>query len=832
MHILYVLQSIRLLLFINPFYILPLISVLMSLSLSAKSMAALLPSCPKVSHSPWSPSILADNTVENPKGDLIVDGLPRMNQEFGVLPVCKKAHEGEEASVDSSPSVPSMMCLLPACPKTAFVPGMLSINFQDTKWPWEGSVKILKEYIQKEKPAKCIQDMDCSLYDRIPVENMISLHLTCPRTASIPGFPSLPYYMVSLLPLCPDVSVVPGFTSRYPITCTDEIWPKENLVFYIKKSKEQILPASSMKVDFETARNMVSLRSSCAEAPKISGFPSAPKPVTPSMIRISPCCPKVSCIAGFPSAKELGRQNIIQQWPSNNETSLIIAQKNQSSLPQVVNILKEDQFTGIVSLVPSCPRKARTYGFPSAPKRKQDTTFCMTKLLPSCPTASCVLGISTIQILPSTSDSLKKWPKDIKPFWMKTLTSQPCHLMCPYPAQYEVTENKSIFNNMLSLIPSCPRKARTPGFPSAPWLVPKTQIASGTLSTCPQTAKTPGFPSLDPSKIDKAMVNNWPFKEKAFYTRRCSPMFTSDRLNIYYQNKESFKEMYAILPSCPVKASVPGFPSAPKPKLMLYLFPSCPTFSNVPGMLSSVISEVELQWPKNERPLWVKQLSRKCQSMQAVPPQYREVNEKAIIRDMVALRPTCATSAKLPGFPSAPRLKIEKKAPDMVSLMPSCSHFTKVLGMPSVDLGNEAMDSSAWPMDAKQLYRRTSKNESDMVCSSLINLNQTHDNHLNSDVEDMAMMLTSCAKQSSVPGFPSTYFESPHILYQTNNRQASIEDVCHKQETSTVLGPAEIEMDLSCAKQSGSSFALEKTKENVNFWARCEEGQKGILERG
>jgi len=164
--------------------------------------------------------------------------------------------------------------------------------------------------------------------------------------------------------------------------------------------------------------------------------------------------------------------------------------------------------------------------------------------------------------------------------------------------------------------------------------------------------------------------------------------------------------------------------------------------------------------------------------------------------------------------------------------MPSCSHFTKVLGMPSVDLGNEAMDSTAWPVDAKQLYRRTSKNESDVVCSSLINLNQTKDNHLNSDVEDMAMMLTSCAKQSSVPGFPSTCFESPHILYQTNNSQASIEDVCHKQETSTVLGPAEIEMDLSSAKESGSSFALEKTKENVNLWARCEEGQKGILERG
>ncbi|XP_067255821.1 uncharacterized protein ehbp1l1a isoform X4 [Chanodichthys erythropterus] len=797
----------------------------------AKSMAALLPSCPKVSHSPWSPSILADVTVENQIGDLFVDGLPRMNQEFSVLPICNKAYEGEEANVDRSPSYPGMMYLLPACPVTAFVTGMPSVTFQDTKWPWNGSVKILKEYLQKEKPAKLIQDMDCSLYERSTVEHMVSLHLTCPRTASIPGFPSLPFNMVNLLPSCPDFSVVPGFPSRHPVICTVEIWPKENLAFYLEKSKEQILPMSSMNVDFETSRNMLSLRSSCSAAPKISGFPSAPKPVTPSMVRISSCCPNVSCIAGFPSAKELASQNIIKQWPSNNESSLIIAQKNQSSLPQVVNILKADELTGMVSLVPSCPRKTRTPGFPSAPKRKLDITFCVTKLLPSCPTASCVLGISTIQILASTSDSLKEWPKDINPFWVKTLASQPCHLICPYPAQYEVTENTSVFNSMLSMIPSCPRKASTPGFPSAPWLMPETQIISSTLSTCPQTAKTPGFPSLVPSEIDKALVNNWPLKEKGFFVRRCLPIYTSERLNIAYQDKASFKEMYAILPSCPVKANVPGFPSAPKPRLMLHLFPSCPTVSNVPGMLSSLISEVELQWPENERPLWVKQLSRKCQPMHIVPPQYRKMN-KAITRDMVALRPTCATSAKLPGFPSAPRLKTEKKAPDMVSLMPSCPRFTKVLGMPFVDSGNEAMDSSAWPLDAKQLYRRTTKDESVMVCSSLTNLNQTNDNNLNFHIEDMVMMMPSCAKQSNVPGFPSTYSESPHILFQTNNSRASTEDVGHKQETSTVLASADIEIDLFSANKSDSSFALEKTNENVNFWASCEEGQKGILERG
>ncbi|XP_016097590.1 uncharacterized protein [Sinocyclocheilus grahami] len=693
-----------------------------------KSMAALLPSCPKESHSPWSPSILADDITENQIGDFFVDQLPRMNQDICALPVCKKAHEGEEPNVDSSPSVPNMIYLLPACPRTAFAPGMPSITFQDTKWPWDESVKILKEYIQKEKPERLIEDMDCSLYNQSTVENMVSLQLTCPRTASIPGFPSLLFCMVNLLPLCPDVSVVPGLPSRSPIICTDETWPKENLVFYFREIKQQISPMSLTKVDFETARKMVALRSSCSAAPKAPGFPSAPKPAAPSMVRISPCCPKVSCIAGFPSAKVLASQNVFQPWPSNNQSSVIIAQRNQSSLPQVVNILKEDQLTGMVSLVPSCPRKART-----------------------------------------------------------------------------------------------------PGFPSSPWLIPETQITSGTLSICPWTAKTPGFPSLVPSEIDKDFIDNWPFKEKAF-CMRCPPMYTSDKLNIAHQDKESFKGMYSILPSCPVKASVPGFPSAPKPKLMVYLFHSCPTVSNVPGMLSSIISEEKLQWPVNEMPLWVKQLIRKCQSIHAVPTKYREIKDN--IKEMVAMRPTCAIRAKLPGFPSAQRKKTEKKAPDMVSLMPSCPHFTKVLGMPSVELGNEALDSSAWPLDAKQLYKRTSKDESDMVCSSLINLNQTYDDHLNFHIEDMAMIMPACAKQSNAPGFPSTYSESPHILYHANNSRKSPEGVGRKQETSAVLGSAVTEIDLSSANNSDNSFTLEETKDNVNFWARCEEGQKRILERG
>ncbi|XP_052000795.1 uncharacterized protein LOC127656479 isoform X2 [Xyrauchen texanus] len=802
---------------------------------NTQSMAALLPSCLKALNSPWSPSKLANDTVESQIEDLFEDRLPRISH------------------VDIVQYVPSMVSLLPACPGTAFVPGMPSIMLQDknSQWPWDKSVVILKKYVQKGKPAKLIQDMEYSFYDPSTTKNMMLLWLTCPRTASIPGFPSLvchkeeSHIMVSLLLMCPNVSLVPGLQSRYALTWSDKSCSKDELELWVgdfRKNKEQILPAFSMEMNLETARDMVAMRPSCSAASKIPGFPSAPipKPVTrTSMFSILPCCPKVSTIAGFSSTKLVHfGQNTVQQWPYNINSHLNRTQKNQSylnkRLPRVANASKEniEQFKSMTTLVPSCPRKARTPCFPSVPKQKQDIAFCMKNLLSSFPKASRVPGISSLQMLTMISDSVKDWPEDIKPFWINRLVTQPCNLIFPYLPQYEVSEDKYVINNMASLVSSCPRIARIPGFPSAPWLMPETQIMSGALSTCPLVAKSQGFPSLCPSNSFEAIVNNWPFKEEGFFFRRC---FKETPMNIAYQDKEHFEGIHTILPSCPVKACVPGFPSAPKPKvrnppLMVCLIPCCPTVSSVPGMLSRKIPKMDLKWPFNEKPLWVKQIKTELsQSIYPVPLQYREANDKGIARDMVTLRPSCTTNSKFPGFPSAPSLEMGKNGTEMVPLMPSCPGLTKASGIPSVDLGN---GTTTWPLEEKPLNKRTLNDESVMVDVTLNNLNQTYMDHLNYHMEEMTTMMTSYASQSRVPDLPLTDSETPYMLHQTNINLQSTEDGVHKQENSTLLGPEDIEIDLSSPSKSDCSFVLEKTKENMDIWARCKEEQKRILERG
>ncbi|XP_073715927.1 uncharacterized protein ehbp1l1a isoform X6 [Misgurnus anguillicaudatus] len=789
------------------------------------SMDAMLPLSPQMS--PWSTSVLAGDTAENHTGDLFVDKL-LINQEVSILPSeYKIKSEGEEAmksmvvsrcfeDVSRVPSVPNMALLLPACPKTALLPGMPSLTFPEGLTYRAESVKIF-ECIKKDKPVECL-DLEYAFYNTSTVKNMMLLQSACPKTANIPGFPSLLFHMeqspnmVSLLWTCPKVSLVPGLPSRYPIIWSDEGYCKQNVVLWerhFRKSNEQSLIMSSMK-----AKNMAALKPSCSAAPKIPGFPCAPKPGIPtSMASILPCCPKVSYIAGFPSVKDLNScQNIAQLWPSNDELSIIIAQRNQSYLnillpPEDIDL---NQLRGIMSIVPCCPGKARTPGFPSVPKQKQDIAYNMTKFLPSCPKATLVSGLSSIQILAKA-----EWPENMKPFWIKTLACQPCHSIYQCPEQYKIPQDNNANKSMTSMIPSCPRNARTPGSPSAPWLMPETQIISGTLSTCPLSAKTPGISSLHLSKNDKTMVNNWSFKDNAVLVRRClkeTPMNPPKEMKVAYQDEERFR-MHAILPCCPAKASVAGFPSA-HPLVMVLISPSCPTVSTVPGMLSSKISKVEFQWFVNETPLWVEQpKSRLCQLKHPVLPQYGEIKDEAIKRNMLALRPSCATSSKLPGFPSAPGPKKKGKVPSMVSIMTCCPHRTKISGIPSFDLGN-GTSLTAWPFGEMPLYKRILKDESNMIGTSLIN-------YVHQPNFQMADMITvpSCARQSSVPGFPSTYSS----LWSTQFDG-------HKQGYSTVLGMTDVKVDLSSPNKSDHRFVLEETKENINFSSK--EGDKGILERG
>ncbi|KAI7790719.1 hypothetical protein IRJ41_001007, partial [Triplophysa rosa] len=704
-----------------------------------------------MSNSPWPTSGFGDDTAKNHMGDLFFDKV-LIKQEVSIFPsVNKKKNTEEEAmksvalvarcfeDVSSVPPVPSMMYLLPACPKTALVPGMASIAFPErmANWSWVKSEKIQKMCIKKNKPREPM-DVEWAFYNTNTTKNMMLLHLACPRTANIPGFPSLLYHMEqSGLWTCPKVSLDPSSSLRYPIMWSDKGCSKENVVLWERhfgKSKEQSLLISSMKGDLETAENMAALTVSCSAASKLSGFPCVPKPSTASMFRILPCCPKVSYISGFQSAKFYNStQNIADMSPSNNK---IIAHKNQSYLRVLLSQEVIDQLRDM---------------------------------------------------------------ENIKPFCLKTTT---CHSIYQCPVRFKFTQDKSAKNSTALLIPSCSRQARIPGFPCAPWLTSETQIMSGIQSACPLKSKASGIPSLHLSKIDKALGNIFSANDKVILVRKClieKPIYPPEELRI-----ACFKGMHYVLPNCAPKA---GCPSAQKDPLMVYLSYSCPTVSIVAGMLSGNISKEESQWFVKATQLGDKHLKGKMyHHIHSVSPQFKEIKDEVIKRDMLAIGPSCATSAKLPGFPSAPELN-KSISTSMISTIAHCPCSTKISGIQSVNLGKETVDSSAaWPLGEiiSPLYKIISKDESKMEGASSFNMDQLHF-HI--------ATLPSCARESIVPGFPPTY-SSLH----------SAQVVGYKQET--LLGLIDVKTDLPNPNKADQ----EKTNENM-VSSICEEGQKGLLEK-
>lgn len=684
-------------------------------------MADLLSLFPKMSNSPTS--VLADDTDKKHMEGKVFDKV-LINQGVGHFPLVNKKNNSEEDTmksaalmsrcfedVSSVSPVPSMPYFLPAHHKKAVVPGMPSTAFPDKITTWVKSEKILNKCTKKEKTTNVL-DVEWTFYNRNTSNDMMLLQLACPRTANIPGFPSLLFIMeqypnmVSLLWTCPNVSLVLGSPSRYPIIWSDKGWTTENMVLWVihfRKSKDQSLLMSSMKENLETAKNMAALTPSCSAASKLPGFPCALKQTTPSMVSILACCPKGSNISGFPSVKDYNANpKIAEFWPSNNKISIIISQKKQSYL-----------------IVPLSP---------------------------------------------------------------------------------EVIDQLAIIG-----LPSCPRQTSISGFPCATWLMYATQITSGTQSACQLEPKASEIPCLHLSTNERQCL-----KEKQIY-------YHPEELSIALQDEESFKGMLAVLPYRPCKASVSGCLSAQKDPLNVYLSPSCPTVSIVPGMISGKISKAEIQWFVKKTQLGIKHAMRWLyQSIHSVPPQYKEIKDEVIKRDMLAMRPSCANDAELPGFPSAPELN-KRILISMISTKAYCPRSTKILGIPSVDFVKGTVDSSdAWPFGEiiSPLYKKILKDESNMGSALSFNVDHPHFH-----MADMAT-LSPCARESSVPGFPSTHSSID-----------SAQIVGNKQENSTLPGVTDVKIDFLNSSKLGCNFVLKKTRENVCI-STCGTRQKGILETG
>lgn len=610
----------------------------------------------------------------------------------------------------------STVSLLPSCPTSSSMAGFPSVpSVHEPLW----GKTIKKESVLLLENNKTDRDM----------KGVVSVSQNCPRESIIFGFPSISKPrmkmnvvditdMVSLSSSCSKVSRIQGFPSSH----NSEEWTTSGEPLFEPRMKEkQVILIDRHERDKRAMKEMVSLVPSCPKEARVSGFPSHPSPLTvccaPDIISLFALCSQDSKIPGFPSFQ--GDMSV--GWVTEKGSML-------KSLPKKAIIFDTSNenkkiMKNMVSCVPSCPKESSIPGFPSISNRKivyygRNTV----NLLHLCPQVSIIPGFSSVE-----------GHKDKG--WFAELGS----LMRRHQKNIQFWINSSFIsaddtNNMVALVPSCPEVSKIPGFPSAPRysmlrLVP----------VCPKVSSLPGFTSFEGASkvqwlLDPHTLCDKPSKETAFV------------IHSTIQDRDNFKTMLALAPTCPEASRIPGFPSAPQAKSkiepnMISFVPCCPCASSLKGFASLTPSS-NTGWLNETKQILIKEKRAKMFMQLAGQDPLYCYN----VHSMMTLVTSCPKEARVCGFPSA---QIVNREPNMVSLYASAPCVSCVPGFPSARmLSAECTNIQTRTTHSKSFIEKL-QNE-----KIFAKFQATHD-HTQDEMQYMVAMAPSCPHLTRIPGFPS-----------------------------------------------------------------------------
>lgn len=713
-----------------------------SLVFYGPNIVDIYPSCPYVSNIPGSPTLSEDNnrswvSQQEPllekkmKTELVVmRASPKEKDEMklmgALVPTCPK-----HSCIPGIPSIPQpttahhgldMMSISNSCPKTSCIEGIPSLSEHlskswatDYKPLWVTSPRIDTVMIE-DRPHN--EDMRA----------MSALAPTCPKEACTPGFPSAleptvicnRFSRVNLLPSCPVASSMAGFPSMQKADSKD--WNTIHQPLWERQiQKEPVILLENDDMD-KNMQGVVSLAQSCPSESLIFGFPSVPKSKMihvvdlKNMVSFSSSCTKQSQIPGFPSS------HISTEWTVSREP-LFEPRLKEKQVPSIDRCeLDKKAMKAMVSHVPSCPKEARTPGFPSHPNSR--TVFCapnMISLFTLCSQVSRIPGFPSVDV-----DKSVGWVTE-KGLLLKRLPKKSAIFGTS-------NDNKKIMKNMVSCVPSCPKVSCIPGFPSIP--NPK-KVYYGLnvvnlLPLCPLVSIIPGFPSVEGHKeegwgAEMGSLMQRPQKNIQFMINK-SPV-----------NVDKPNNMLALVPSCPGASKIPGFPSVPRYS-MLSLVHVCSKVSILPGF-ASFEGASKFQWLLNPHILCDKP------SKETVFVIHSTNQDGETAKTMVALTPSCPEASRIPGFPSAPQTK-SKVEPNMISFVPCCPSASSLKGFASMT----TVPSIGWLNETKPIMIKLPQKRAEIILSLT---GQDHQHCYN--MKGMVTLVTSCPKEARVRGFPSAH---------------------------------------------------------------------------
>ncbi|XP_076829217.1 uncharacterized protein ehbp1l1a isoform X3 [Brachyhypopomus gauderio] len=811
----------------------------------AKSMPAFLPICPTTPSSHWSPSTLEHDMAENQgvpvsrsnrksqkisilptdnwksnQNDEAVKNIVDMSRcsddvyiphfqqqdktdkaeqhpadaEMSVLPGCAKVSHKMYSSYRSKVQdsnmygIPCMVNLLPSCPRDTLIAGLPSLFLpaETAKWPLEWSMIATP---CNEKPDKLIHNLGKQHHNTKSLRNMISLRSACPRSVSIPGFPSVPFYtvvranMTHVHSTCPEISRVSGLPSRLPVISKADSWHKNKMPIWENKlkCKAQILPDYPENSNMSKA--MFLMRPSCSTAPGVSGFPSASRSRQqehPNIVNISLSCPMISSISGFASKVFLGVNQGDQQWQSHYKMPLLVTAKKD--LVQLIDDLGSPYHDvrpmRNMSLRPTCPKVAIAPGFPSVPFYVQEVPN-MPNLLPTCPTTSNVFGLPSR--LPVVEPEDKNKCMDNLILWERKLRRSQSHIFLIS------TDNQETAKTMILMFQSCSGKSGIPGFSSAPKpLNQKQPSIVNILTSCPNKSKMVGFPSKMVLQTDQNVIQQWRANTNVLIgmpKKKGLVIILPHVMN----NTDFNKIMVAMVPTCPRKAHVPGFPSVPIQDKeishnMIRLLSSSPKASCVLGMpaLNTESYPFDL-WPMDAGPFWVKEMRNHphCSKL-LYPSQYEIIDDENSITNMALLMPSCPRKVTLPGFPSVPRSTHQKHS-HIVNMLACCPNKSKIMGFPSILVQRTDQDEIQQWSSNQNLFMGMPKKEKSKRDMTLIQVMDTFKENIDLK-KTMAALVPTCTRKANAPGFPSVSTQNT----ESSNSMIGLLTSCPK--TSCVRG--------------------------------------------
>lgn len=665
----------------------------------------------------------------------------------------------------------SRVCLLPSCPTSSSMAGFPSIQKSDSK-DWTTIHKPLWEkHVKKESaflPENTKMDKD--------MKGVVSLAQSYPRESIISGFPSVQIPgminivdvtdMVSLSNLCSKRSRIPGFPSSHSV----EEWAMiREPLFEPRLKEEQVSSVDKCEKDKRAIKvsPVVSVVPSSPKEVQASGFPSHPNPstmcCTPSIIRLLTLCSHISRIPGFPSV----HGDMTGGWVTEKGSLL----KRLPKKGVIFDTSNDNRkiMKNMVSCVPSCPKESSVPGFPSIPNPKIIYYgLNIVNLLPICPGVSVIPGFSSVE------EHKEGWDAELGSLMHRPQKNNQCRINSS-----PINIDKP--NNMLSLVPSCPRASKVPGFPS----VPRYNMLR-LVPVCPKVSSLPGL-----SSFEGASKFQWLFDAHTL----CDKPSKDTVFVIHYpkQDREAVNTMLALTPSCPEASRIPGFPSAPQtkskiePSMISFVY-CCSSASSLKGF-ASMTTMPSTGWLNDTKPIAIKPQEKRAEMIMPLAGQDRLHCYN--LKSMVTLVTSCPKEATVCGFPSAP---VINRPPNMISLYTSAPCVSCLPGFPSARmLSAECKNIKTRTTNSKSLFEKRQNDK-----TYLISKFRAKHKHTQDEMKYMVAMAPSCPHLTRIPGFPSisqlnpTDKETWTVPCPLSTETDTSQEMPHSQPTESYIKEARI----------------------------------------